>query len=900
MRLHSLELSGFLAYGGQDRVDFDSLSDAGFFLIHGETGSGKTALLDAIAFALYGQLPGARKGVKSIRSSHAAADTPTYVVLDATVGSQRLRIRRSPAYLRPKARGTGSTESKASVEVERWNGSAFEPGPTAAQDANIYIREWIGFGPDQFFRLALIPQGQFADFLHSSSKDRKELLKELFKQDHAVFGRIEDFFKNQLRQADEDLRAASVELDKQRARIAQVLGDAVEEGEVDGLAWIDARVVAASESLELARQEREPARLAAQAAVAEEARAVTVVDSSEKYRTARAKALAAAEQLTEHRHLMEPLVPLEIADDDADGALEQALQRLAADLAEQEKSNEARERVLTARATVARQALQLEADERALIVDGGELEALLPRIAELRVTAEAGMRAAAELEAAFGRAASAASLADLAGKRDDTQSLLQQAQSSFDAADTAWRDTVNALSAAEAQAMHSHAVVLAGLLRPGEACPVCGSLEHPQPVQGESEFRASTLEELRAALAAVADVRSNALGQLRQREATLSDLMLQLGDAAGAELDALQSAAAAAEDVRKSTAALVMQGTAASESARDLEAEYRQRQQALSQQAEAIANARHEQQQRMAAVQEAERAIGLQPQQEILEYDTGALAEELEQGQAWRSTLRTLLDAVTSTASALTALSEVSTGELPNLAELRALREAAESALRSCEQAVSEQERVVGELGKRRDAFARAEQAFALAAETRTRVAAIANPLTGQTASKTQLTAYYLAARLRQVLDRANGRLRRMTDERFSFVFDAEAKGAGYQSLEIAVHDAWNGAQREVSTLSGGETFTASLALALGLADIVQAEAGGRALDSLFIDEGFGTLSSDFLNRVLQDLDQLRASGRLVGIISHVDELRQRIPMQLEVLKSSRGSSLRLIDADLD
>ncbi|MHB0929614.1 MAG: AAA family ATPase, partial [Candidatus Nanopelagicales bacterium] len=254
MRLHSLEISGFLAYGEQERVDFESLSDAGFFLIHGETGAGKTALLDAIAFALYGQLPGARKGVKSIRSSHAASETPTYVVLDATVGSQRLRIRRTPAYLRPKARGVGSTESKASVEVERWNGASFEPGPTSAQDANIYIRDWIGFGPDQFFRLALIPQGQFADFLHSSSKDRKELLKELFKEDHAVFGRIEDFFKNELRTADEGLRAAGVELDKQRARIAQVLGDAVEEGEVDGLAWIDARVTAAGESLEVARK----------------------------------------------------------------------------------------------------------------------------------------------------------------------------------------------------------------------------------------------------------------------------------------------------------------------------------------------------------------------------------------------------------------------------------------------------------------------------------------------------------------------------------------------------------------------------------------------------------------------------------------------------------------------
>jgi exonuclease SbcC len=198
------------------------------------------------------------------------------------------------------------------------------------------------------------------------------------------------------------------------------------------------------------------------------------------------------------------------------------------------------------------------------------------------------------------------------------------------------------------------------------------------------------------------------------------------------------------------------------------------------------------------------------------------------------------------------------------------------------------------------EAFERAAVHQETAATKRVELAAIARPVNGEGPSRTKLTQYFLAARLRQVLERANSRLRRMTDDRFEFVFDAEAKGAGYKSLEIAVLDAWNGAQRAVSSLSGGETFTASLALALGLADIVQSEAGGTALDSLFIDEGFGTLSPDFLNRVIQDLDRLRAGGRLVGIISHVDDLKARIPMQLEVRKSSTGSTVAPVIGELD
>jgi exonuclease SbcC len=161
-----------------------------------------------------------------------------------------------------------------------------------------------------------------------------------------------------------------------------------------------------------------------------------------------------------------------------------------------------------------------------------------------------------------------------------------------------------------------------------------------------------------------------------------------------------------------------------------------------------------------------------------------------------------------------------------------------------------------------------------------------------------RLSAYVLSERLRQVVAAANERLATMADERFTLE-QADERGAGEQrgGLSLRVRDEWSGKQRDPATLSGGETFIVSLALALGLADTVSHEAGGTQLDTLFIDEGFGALDAATLDSVMDTLDSLRDGGRVVGLVSHVAELRNRIPCQLEVHKARRGSSVRALVA---
>jgi DNA repair protein SbcC/Rad50 len=188
--------------------------------------------------------------------------------------------------------------------------------------------------------------------------------------------------------------------------------------------------------------------------------------------------------------------------------------------------------------------------------------------------------------------------------------------------------------------------------------------------------------------------------------------------------------------------------------------------------------------------------------------------------------------------------------------------------------------------------------------EAHERVARLAGLAAGTSAEnerRMRLESYVLAARLEQVAAAASARLARMSAGRYTLVHsDARSGGRARSGLGLHVIDAWTGAERDTATLSGGETFSASLALALGLADVVTDEAGGTRLETLFIDEGFGSLDEQTLDEILDVLDSLRERDRCVGIVSHVPDLRQRIPVQLEVVKSRHGSSLRHRSAPAD
>src|SRR6516162_3833751 len=235
MRPHRLRVTAFGAFGGTVEVSFDDLARSGLFLLHGETGAGKTTLLDAIGFALYGRVPGERGKARRLRSDHAAPGTPTEVQLEATLGGRRMRITRKPEQERAKLRGAGTTTEQAKILLEELRGGTWRAVSTRAGEADAEIADLMGMSADQFFQVVLLPQGEFARFLHADAGDRAKLLQRLFGTDR--FRLVEDWLAERRRTTARAVEEAESELGALAARVAQAAGTDVSGEEPASVRW---------------------------------------------------------------------------------------------------------------------------------------------------------------------------------------------------------------------------------------------------------------------------------------------------------------------------------------------------------------------------------------------------------------------------------------------------------------------------------------------------------------------------------------------------------------------------------------------------------------------------------------------------------------------------------------
>jgi exonuclease SbcC len=235
MRPHRLRVTAFGAFGGTVEVSFDDLARSGLFLLHGETGAGKTTLLDAIGFALYGRVPGERGKARRLRSDHAAPGTPTEVQLEATLGGRRMRITRKPEQERAKLRGAGTTTEQAKILLEELRGGSWRAVSTRMGEADAEIADLMGMSADQFFQVVLLPQGEFARFLHADAGDRAKLLQRLFGTDR--FRQVEDWLAERRRTTARAVEEAEGGLRALAARVAQAAGTEVPAEEPASARW---------------------------------------------------------------------------------------------------------------------------------------------------------------------------------------------------------------------------------------------------------------------------------------------------------------------------------------------------------------------------------------------------------------------------------------------------------------------------------------------------------------------------------------------------------------------------------------------------------------------------------------------------------------------------------------
>ena len=997
MRLHRLEVTAFGPFAGTQCVDFDVLADGGLFLFTGATGAGKTSILDAVCFALYGDVPGARRASRSLRSDHAGVGVGARVVLEVSLQGRRLRITRSPQWDRPKLRGSGTTTEPARVHLEERPAGTWRTLSTRNDETARELDDLLGLSLAQFCQVVLLPQGQFAEFLRADAEKRRELLESLF--DTGRFTGVERWLVARRQQTGRELEDADQKVRDVLARIAEVAGQEVPDDlrPATALPWVDrllheARAeLSAARSLEKAVTGRHNKALAAleKATLVIEAHArrsalqerLASLSLSASVHEASAAEIAAARSVAPLMPLVAEVVRLQLelesarattatssvqllaslpatGTDGTAGGTAPALpppSMLAAAAREHRaevgglraltKDEDEADRLAVATDSLAQRVVELEAQGQRLTA---QLEAAPARRTQLAAARELSHAAAAALPGATAAVEAALLRLQAAEQRDALTASGVAAQEHLRTATDdaqAARETWLRLRQARLEGM---AAELAAGLVPGADCPVCGSVDHPRPAEAAADAVDRDAEDEAAARVDALDARrAGAADELAVLEASIAaaraagagditiTVLREQHQEASREADRIALLAARAEADAAGLLAfgerhegLMRQQVSLDQDAKNLRAQVATdgerlarlrttlddarggdptiaaraaRLAALADELDALARqvglVEQLEDQVGAALERAEKAAlarGLESLEDVAalhrdDAEVTRLDDERRHYEADLSSVREQLEEPT-----LTALADRAAPDVPAIRhqvdDLQAERSGAGA--------------VTATAAARSDAVQRLSTMLRQVVDDRAPVAAhhatvdalsrLAEGKSSDNRLRMSLSGYVLAARLEQVAASASERLSRMSSGRYQLVHCAEASTARARGgLHLRVLDAWTGVERDPASLSGGESFSASLALALGLADVVTQEAGGSLLETLFVDEGFGSLDEETLDDVMGVMDGLREGGRVVGIVSHVADLRQRIPTQLRVDKGRDGSHIR-------
>ena len=914
MRPLRLTLSAFGPYAGVQALDFRPLGEEGLYLITGDTGAGKTTIFDAITFALYGEASGQNREAAMLRSKYAAPETLTYVELEFLYRGQVYTVRRNPEYLRPKARGAGETRQKGDAALIYPDG---RPPVTRSREVTRAITELLGLDRNRFTQIAMIAQGDFLKLLLAKTEERSAIFRELF---HT--GRYQSFqeqVKRDTAKLEQQAGEANRTLLQALARL-QAPEDSNQYQQLSRLQAAEAlpplgEVLALADAL---CQQDEAVFQALQSGLAQAEAALTQAD----------RALTRAQQVAGLRRQLSTARE-QLAQRQQDlAAARAALEAAQAGQPQQETLS----RRIAGEETLLPQYARLEQLERGirqtqreqkaltlqLETDGSTAETLKKQRAGLQTQAEELEQTRQALSALDSRAEQlqeqTAQLNRLQAQRREWEAAARQSKQVLDS----YRQAADRLGTlreqytqSERAFLDSQAGLLAGTLEEGQPCPVCGALHHPAPARPHSDAPSQQQLEQQKTQLQTAERQANTLSSqaaaLRGREESLcSQLLAQLELADPERISAAFTQRQTALHQRR--AALERDMAQAREIAAAL-AHCRQKLPQLEQQLEQLSSRSQEAEKRLAALQAQEAALAKERESLVkaLAYPSAreakahiaALSSELQtlkaallQAQRQEQSAAAAVDSLAGKVSALE-------GQLPREAEPSVEEAAQTREARAAERRQLQTRRDALHLRLDRNCSARDTlhaqgQTLETLEEQLRWHKALSDTVNGQLRGKDKVTleTYIQMTWLDRILARANLRLMVMTSGQYELLRQAKSDNQRSQTgLELEVLDHYNGTRRSVRTLSGGEAFQASLSLALGLSDEIQSGAGGIQLDTMFVDEGFGSLDEEALNQAVSALSDLSQGHRLVGIISHVSELKERIDRQIVVAKAPSGGS---------
>lgn len=915
MRPLKLKISAFGPYSGTTEIDFEKIGRSGLYLITGDTGAGKTTIFDAISYALFGYASGDSRKESMLRSKYADDSVKTEVELDFSYNNKLYHIRRNPAYMRKSKKGDKMTSEKAAVEL-------ILPGDssplTKIKETNEKIVEILGVNREQFSQIAMIAQGDFKRFLDADTKTRSGIFREIFNT--GLYLTLEDKLKDEAKKAYGKVRDAKISMrsfiegikcDDEDSRSIDLEHAKSDEMPFDEVLELIEKIIETDEKIKGKLQKEEDGYIKEYTKLEKK---ISEIEQLEKKKTVHSDLIKTLEENNESLEKYEnKLSELNEKKEEIEDIKEEIIKQRQElvkykeyddkkalndkHLSELKEGSDKRDRL---NISVKKLKEEIESDDRVLSQLKDVDSELEKKKSERRET-EIKINEKNEI---------ILSIKDISDEEDAYKSSQEKYIEARDRAhfDKDFYERMNR------RYLDEQAGILAKDLTDGMPCPVCGSREHPRKAmlsegaptremikryKEKSEKSAEQAEKLSAAAKEI----SGKIDSLKkERDRKLKNIFGEIPEDITSTVSVYSSDLEKTEsDIKKSIAELSDKKKRKDEISEKLPGKRKK----LEEESEGY-NKLNSDMSALSATIEHDTA-DINKLRSVLRFDSkkdaekeikkleGSVERFNEDVKSVNKAYDDLKNGISQIKGRIKELeNDIKNAELPDIEEVKGKRNEVQNELNYFRKKNTE---VSARINNNKAAMKKiSDKRYELEGfEEDYTFKALLSDTAGGTLSgmeKIRLETYVQMTYFDMIIQKANLRFSKMTNNQYEFIRKTEADGKMSQfGLDLDVIDYYNRSQRSASSLSGGESFKASLSLALGLADVVQSSSGGIKLDTMFIDEGFGSLDSESLLNAIKILHDLAGDSRLVGIISHVDILKEKIDKQIRVKKEKSGGS---------
>lgn len=874
MRPERLRISAFGPYAGEEDMDFSVLENHTLFLICGPTGAGKSTILDAMCYALYGKTSGAVRSGEDLRSNYVGYDRKTYVEFDFAIGDRHYRIYRSPTQLLERQKGDRSkpVEHKGKADFYEIDEEGREKAHITSKGVDSAVEKLLGVGLEQFRQIILLPQGDFRKLLLADSSDRQKIMEQLFQTG------IYLAFEKKLQEETQKLKTEYSRGELQRTTLLETCRSESEE-ELEKQAETNEKILKEKETEFMQADKEQQVFLRAYDEANMLHGAFLRLETAETALKRMEEKRKEKEELRGHIKMIRAAQSVTKEWSEAVNAKKQqrtaaeTLEKAAADLPVKEKAKAETE-----------QALALFEKEKPAQKERIEMKG---KLEQYRNPSRSYRTAKKEAE----RLAGTYAVKQKEAERLQEKMLAAEKKAAEDKKNWLCRNRIF---------MEGQAFVLAEKLTDGQPCPVCGSLSHPAPAAaGEDRITEKDVKDAERQMHLSDDAEKKIR---REAEAYQAKELAAAKESADKAMTVLS-------ELEKNLPAAYRDSLALEKEIKDLETRISSFEKSLEQAEEKRKNAETiyqalKEQKELLEKQAGEFLKVSEEKNRILKikvakagftdwFECSQYMKEVPQLEAYENDLKIYDQSVHAEEEKIKGEKEKTAGKTKP--DMNDWNEKRMKLLENMKQFAAEKTEKETELKKQKETLKKLYQLKETQKEISEKYSLVAHLWEIAQGKETgiNLERFVLGALLDAVTEKANLRLMEMSGNRYELLRKRGERSDGRKKagLDLEVFDGNTGRARPAATLSGGETFLASLSLALGLADVVQEYAGGVHLDAMFIDEGFGSLDSESLDLAMKTLQELKGQNRLIGLISHVGGLEERIPAKLRVTKTQTGST---------